>query len=488
MSGTSFLHFIDNRFVASKSERQFDKRSPVDGSLIGSICEAGQEEVDAAVQAARAALSGPWGSMPLAQRTDMLHAVAREIERRFDDFLDAEVHDTGKPRSIASHVDIPRGAANFRIFADAVKNVPTEFFEMTTPEGRKAYNYSVRVPKGVIAVVCPWNLPLLLMTWKVAPALACGNTVVVKPSEETPGTATLLGEIMQTVGVPAGVYNVVHGKGAGSAGELLTRHPDVAAITFTGESATGAAIMKVAADGIRSVSLELGGKNPGIVFADCDFDAAVAGIARASFLNTGQICLGTERVYVERPVFDRFVTALKDKAESMRPGHPSDKTTGIGPLISLEHREKVLHYYRLAAAEGATVVCGGGIPRMPDSLTGGAWIQPTIWTGLPETSAVVREEIFGPCCHIAPFDREEDVVRMANDTPYGLAASIWTRDVARSFRMGTSIQAGIVWVNSWFLRDLRTPFGGSKQSGIGREGGVHSMEFYTELRNVCVAT
>jgi aminomuconate-semialdehyde/2-hydroxymuconate-6-semialdehyde dehydrogenase len=488
MSGTSFLHFIDNRFVASKSERQFDKRSPVDGSLIGSICEAGQEEVDAAVQAARTALSGPWGSMPLAQRTDMLHAVAREIERRFDDFLDAEVHDTGKPRSIASHVDIPRGAANFRIFADAVQNVPTEFFEMTTPEGRKAYNYSVRVPKGVIAVVCPWNLPLLLMTWKVAPALACGNTVVVKPSEETPGTATLLGEIMQTVGVPAGVYNVVHGKGAGSAGELLTRHPDVAAITFTGESATGAAIMKVAADGIRSVSLELGGKNPGIIFADCDFDAAVAGIARASFLNTGQICLGTERVYVERPIFERFVAALKDKAESMRPGHPSDKTTGIGPLISLEHREKVLHYYRLAAAEGATVVCGGGIPRMPDSLTGGAWIEPTIWTGLPETSAVVREEIFGPCCHIAPFDREDDVVRMANDTPYGLAASIWTRDVARSFRMGTSIQAGIVWVNSWFLRDLRTPFGGSKQSGIGREGGVHSMEFYTELRNVCVAT
>jgi aminomuconate-semialdehyde/2-hydroxymuconate-6-semialdehyde dehydrogenase len=488
MSGTSFLHFIDNCFVASKSERQFDKRSPVDGSLIGSICEAGQEEVDAAVQAARAALRGPWGSMPLAQRTEMLHAVAREIERRFDDFLDAEVHDTGKPRSIASHVDIPRGAANFRIFADAVKNVPTEFFEMTTPEGRKAYNYSVRVPKGVIAVVCPWNLPLLLMTWKVAPALACGNTVVVKPSEETPGTATLLGEIMQTVGVPPGVYNVVHGKGAGSAGELLTRHPDVAAITFTGESATGAAIMKVAADGIRSVSLELGGKNPGIVFADCDFDAAVAGIARASFLNTGQICLGTERVYVERPIFERFVTALKDKAESMRPGHPSDKNTGIGPLISLEHREKVLHYYRLAAAEGATVVCGGGIPRMPDSLTGGAWIQPTIWTGLPETSAVVREEIFGPCCHIAPFDREEDVVRMANDTPYGLAASIWTRDVARSFRMGTSIQAGIVWVNSWFLRDLRTPFGGSKQSGIGREGGVHSMEFYTELRNICVAT
>jgi aminomuconate-semialdehyde/2-hydroxymuconate-6-semialdehyde dehydrogenase len=488
MNGTTFQHFIDNHFVPSASERVFEKRSPVDGSLVGSVCEAGPAEVDAAVQAAKAALAGPWGSMSLPRRTEMLYAVAQEIDRRFDDFLDAEVHDTGKPRAIASHVDIPRGAANFRVFADAVKNVPTEFFEMTTPEGRKAYNYSVRVPKGVVAVVCPWNLPLLLMTWKVAPALACGNTVVVKPSEETPGTATLLGEVMQSVGVPAGVYNVVHGFGPNSAGEFLTRHPEVSAITFTGESATGAAIMKVAADGVRPISLELGGKNPGLVFADCDFDAAVTGIARATFLNTGQICLGTERVYVERPIFERFVTALKEKAEAMRPGHPSDKTTGIGPLISLQHREKVLRYYRLAVEEGARVVTGGGIPKMAASLAGGAWVEPTIWTGLPETSAIVREEIFGPCCHITPFDREEDAVRMANDTPYGLAATIWTRDVARSFRLGTSINAGIIWTNCWFLRDLRTPFGGSKQSGIGREGGIHSLEFYTELRNVCVLT
>lgn len=486
MTGTTFCHFIDNRYVTSRSDKVFEKRSPVDGSLVGTVCEAGREEVDAAVAAARAALSGPWSKLPLAQRTDLLYAVAREIDRRFDDFLDAEVHDTGKPRAIASHVDIPRGAANFRVFADAVKNVPTEFFEMTTPEGRKAYNYSVRMPKGVIAVVCPWNLPLLLMTWKVAPALACGNTVVVKPSEESPGTATLLGEVMQTVGMPAGVYNVVHGFGADSAGEFLTRHSDVAAITFTGESATGAAIMKVAADGVRPVSLELGGKNPGIVFADCDFEAAVTGIARAAFLNTGQICLGTERVYVERPIFERFVIALKAKAEAMRPGHPSDKGTGIGPLISLQHREKVLRYYRLAAEEGATVVTGGGIPKMADSLSNGAWIQPTIWTGLPESSPIVREEIFGPCCHVTPFDREEDAIRMANDTDYGLAATVWTQDLSRSFRVGTALDAGIIWINCWFLRDLRTPFGGSKQSGIGREGGVHSLEFYTELRNICV--
>jgi aminomuconate-semialdehyde/2-hydroxymuconate-6-semialdehyde dehydrogenase len=488
MSDATFLHFIDNQFVPSRSGRQFDKRSPIDGSLLGTVAEGGAEEVGAAMGAASGALQGPWGRMTISQRTDMLYAIAKEIDRRFDDFLDAEVQDTGKPRSIAAHVDIPRGAANFRVFADAIKNMPTEFFEMTTPDGHKAYNYAVRVPKGVVAVICPWNLPLLLMTWKVAPALACGNTVVVKPSEETPATATLLGEVMQAVGVPTGVYNVVHGFGPGSAGEFLTRHPDVAALTFTGESATGTAIMKAAADGVRPISFELGGKNPGIVFSDCDFEAAVAGIARASFLNTGQVCLGTERVYVERPIFERFVEALRAQAESMKPGHPSDKATGIGPLISLAHRDKVLRYYRQALAEGATVVCGGGIPRMPDSLTGGAWIQPTVWTGLPESSALVREEIFGPCCHIAPFDSEEEVVRLANDTPYGLAATIWTRDVSRSFRMGSSIQAGNIWINSWFLRDLRTPFGGSKQSGIGREGGVHSLEFYTELRNVCVAT
>jgi aminomuconate-semialdehyde/2-hydroxymuconate-6-semialdehyde dehydrogenase len=488
MSTANFLHFIDNRFVQSASERQFDKLSPVDGSLVGTVAEGGREEVELAVKAATAALQGPWGRLTLPQRTDMLYAVAREIDRRFEDFLDAEVNDTGKPRSIASHVDIPRGAANFRVFADAVKNVPTEFFEMTTPEGRKAYNYSVRVPKGVVAVICPWNLPLLLMTWKVAPALACGNTVVVKPSEETPATATLLGEVMQTVGVPAGVYNVVHGFGAGSAGEHLTHHPGIAAVTFTGETGTGTQIMKAAADGIRAVSLELGGKNPGIVFADCDLEAAVAGITRAAFLNTGQICLGTERLYVERPIFEPFVAALKKKAEALKPGHPSDKSTGIGPLISLQHREKVLRYYRQAVDEGAKVVCGGGIPRMPDSLAGGAWIQPTLWTGLPETSGVLREEIFGPCCHVRPFDSEEEAISLANDTPYGLAATAWTRDLARSFRLGTSLNAGIVWINSWFLRDLRTPFGGSKQSGIGREGGVHSLEFYTELRNVCVST
>jgi aminomuconate-semialdehyde/2-hydroxymuconate-6-semialdehyde dehydrogenase len=486
MFNLTFAHFIRNRFVASSSGRQFEKRSPVDGSLVGMVPEAGAPEVNAAVEAAQAALLGPWRRLTLTQRVGLLEAVAAEIDRRADEFIDAEVQDTGKPRALASHLDIPRGATNFRAFADAVKSVPTECFETPMPDGRTALNYSIRVPRGVIAVVCPWNLPLLLMTWKVAPALACGNTVVVKPSEESPGTATLLGEVMQAVGMPAGVYNVVHGFGEYSAGELLTSHPGVAAVTFTGETRTGQAIMKAAANGVRPVSLELGGKNPGVVFADCDFDAAVAGISRSTFLNCGQVCLGTERVYVQREIFERFVNALRESAEALKPGHPSDKSTGIGPLISIKHRDKVLDYYGAAIDEGARLVCGGGIPRMPETLSGGAWIQPTIWTGLPESSRVVREEIFGPCCHIAPFATEDEALALANDTPYGLAATVWTRDIGRSRRMAAGLAAGIVWINSWFLRDLRTPFGGSKLSGIGREGGIHSLEFYSELRNVCV--
>ena len=485
-TAAEILNFIDGAFVRSSSGKTFENRSPTDGRLIGVVSEAGEAEVEAAVRAARAALAGPWGRMELAKRCDLLYAVADEINRRFDDFLQAEVADTGKPVSLASHIDIPRGAANFKVFADVVKSVPTEAFQMATPDGTGALNYAIRVPKGVIGVICPWNLPLLLMTWKVGPALACGNAVVVKPSEETPSTATLLGEVMNKVGVPKGVYNVVHGFGPGSAGEFLTRHTGVNAITFTGETRTGEAIMKAAADGVRAVSFELGGKNAGIVFADCDFDAAVDGIGRAAFANCGQVCLGTERVYVERPIFERFVQALKAKAEAMKPGRPEEKSTGIGPLISQEHRNKVLSYYRKAVEDGATVVTGGGVPKIEGDLAAGSWIEPTIWTGLPETSAVIREEIFGPCVHLRPFDKEDEAVALANDTPYGLATTIWTTNLARAHRVSSRIEVGICWVNCWFLRDLRTSFGGSKHSGIGREGGVHSLEFYTELRNVCV--
>jgi aminomuconate-semialdehyde/2-hydroxymuconate-6-semialdehyde dehydrogenase len=486
MSTADILHFINGQYVPSASGKTFEDRSPIDNRLIAQVHEGGRAEVDAAVAAARAALDGPWGKMSVAERSAILYAVADGINRRFDEFLAAEVADTGKPVSLASHIDIPRGAANFKVFADTVKNVATEFFEMPTPDGAGAINYAQRVPKGVVAVICPWNLPLLLMTWKVGPALACGNTVVVKPSEESPATAALLGEVMNEAGVPPGVYNVVHGFGPDSAGEFLTTHAGVDAITFTGETRTGAAILRAASDGIKATSMELGGKNPAIVFADCDMDSAIEATTRSVFANCGQVCLGTERVYVERPIFDEFVRRLGDAARSMKTGRPDDASTKMGPLISLGHREKVLSYYALAQQEGATVVAGGGVPAMPAELQDGAWVEATVWTGLPEDSRVVREEIFGPCCHVAPFDTEDEAIRLANDTPYGLAAAVHTTNLSRAHRVSSKLNVGICWVNSWFLRDLRTPFGGTKGSGIGREGGVHSLEFYTELRNVCI--
>ena len=478
--------FIDGQFVESSQRRTFDNISPVDGRVIGAIHEAGEADVDRAVKAAKAALTGPWSKLTIDERARMLCRVAEGIEARFKDFLDAEIADTGKPESLASHLDIPRGAANFRVFADLVKNHATEFFQMETAGGGQAINFAVRKPKGVIAVICPWNLPLLLMTWKVAPALACGNTVVVKPSELTPSTATLLGEVMNEVGVPSGVYNVVHGFGEGSAGEFLSRHPLVNAITFTGETTTGEAIMAAAAKGVRQVSFELGGKNASIVFADCDLDKAIQGTTRSVFANCGQVCLATERIYVERPLYETFVSRLAEAASKLVPGAPHQSATTLGPLISHEHRHKVLSYYERAKSDGARIVCGGGIPAMDNALAGGAWVEPTIWTGLGDNSAVLREEIFGPCCHISPFDNEDDVIRRANDTPYGLAACVWTSNLSRAHRVAPRLEAGIVWVNSWFLRDLRTAFGGSKRSGIGREGGAHSFEFYTETSNICI--
>ncbi len=482
----SIRHFINGEFVASADGGRFDKRSPVDNRVIATVAEAGRAEVADAVAAARAALRGPWGTMPLAQRIALVQAIADGIRARFDDFVAAEMADTGQPRHIMTHAFIPRGAENFRVFADVIGNMAAESFRMDTEDGRGAVNYALRAPKGVIGVISPWNAPFLLMTWKVGPALACGNTVVVKPSEETPATAALLGEVMNAVGVPPGVYNVVNGHGPAAAGEFLTRQAGVDAITFTGESATGTAIMRAAAEGIRDVSFELGGKNAGIVFADCDFDKAVDGIFRAAFLNTGQVCLGTERVYVQRPVFERFVAALAARAEAVRYGRPGDESVNYGPLISAGHRDKVLGYYASAQAEGASLVTGGGVPALPASLGDGHWVQPTIWTGLPETAAVVREEIFGPCCHIRAFDEEAEAIALANASDYGLATTVWTTNLARAHRVAAAMRVGIIWVNSWFLRDLRTPFGGAGRSGIGREGGRYSLEFYTEQRNVCV--
>lgn len=479
-------NFINGEFVDGVDGKTFEKRSPINNKVIASVSEAGRADIDAAVRAAKAALTGVWGGLSTEQRVDMLYDVANEITRRFEDFVDAEMADTGQPRHVMSHVFIPRGAANFKVFADIIKNVASESFQMATPDGRGALNYAIRVPKGVVGVISPWNAPFMLMTWKVGPALACGNTVVVKPSEETPMTTALLGEVMNKAGVPKGVYNVVHGFGPDSAGEFLTEHPMVDGITFTGETRTGTAIMKKAAEGMRDVSFELGGKNAGIIFADADFDEAIGGIFRSAFLNSGQVCLGTERVYVERPIFERFVQALKVKAEAVKFGRPDDPKANYGPLISAEHKQKVLSYYAKAKQEGATIVTGGGVPDMSADLKDGHWVQPTIWTGLAETASVVREEVFGPCCHICPFDTEDEVINLANANDYGLSTTIWTNNLSRAHRVAARVEVGITWINSWFLRDLRTAFGGSKQSGIGREGGVHSLEFYTETRNICV--
>lgn len=480
----NYRNFVNGRWV--ESPRTFDDISPVDGSVVAVVHEAGRELVDEAVKAGHRAVAGAWGRTSAAERVDVLRRIADEMERRQADFLAAEMADTGKPLAMASVIDVPRGIANFRTFADILATAPLDSHRLDLPDGAYALNYTARKPLGVVGVISPWNLPLLLLTWKVAPALACGNAVVVKPSEDTPGTATLLAEVMQAAGVPDGVFNLVHGFGPDSAGEFISRHPDISAITFTGESRTGSTIMRAAAEGVKPVSFELGGKNAAIIFADCDFEKMIDGMMRALFLNSGQVCLCSERVYVERPIFERFCTAIAERIKAMKIDWPHDPATQMGPLISAKHRDKVLSYFELARREGATFIAGGGVPHFGDARDNGAWVEPTVIAGLSDDARSVREEIFGPICHVSPFDSEREVIARANNTRYGLAATIWTTNLSRAHRVSEAMRVGISWVNTWFLRDLRTPFGGAGLSGIGREGGMHSLNFYSELTNVCV--
>jgi aminomuconate-semialdehyde/2-hydroxymuconate-6-semialdehyde dehydrogenase len=478
-------NFVDGDF-ADPDGPCWRKISPVDGSVLAEVHEADRGLVERAVAAGRAALDGAWGRMTVPERTALLRRAADLIEQRFEEFVAAESADTGKPVRQARELDVSRAVANFRSFADTVAAAGQPSYLTELPDGRRALNYAVRKPLGVVAVIVPWNLPLLLMTWKVAPALACGNAVVVKPSEETPSTAVLLAEVLRDAGLPAGAYNVVHGFGAGSAGQFLVESRGIDGVTFTGSSATGAAIMSAVAPRVRPVSFELGGKNPAVVFADADLDATIDGLTRSVFANTGQVCLCTERVYVERAVFDEVADRLADRARGLRLGRPDDPATTTGPLISQEHREKVLRYYRLADELGAKTLVGGGVPKVADDLVGGSWIEPTLWTGLTNADAPLREEIFGPCAALGPFDTEDEAVQLANDTEYGLAASVWTTNLARGHRVAQRMRVGMTWVNTWFLRDLRSPFGGVGLSGIGREGGDHSLDFYTQPTNVCV--
>lgn len=480
--------FVDGAAVFT--ERTFEDINPATGAVACLVSEADADVVDRAVAAAKRASRSSWRRLDARRRADILDRIADGIDARRDAFLKAEIEDTGKPIGLASVVDIPRGAANFRAFASQLRAMGDETFTTVTDDGQEALNLVVREPLGVVGVICPWNLPLLLMTWKVAPALAAGNAVVVKPSEETPQTATLLGEVIRDVcigaGLDTGLYNVIHGFGESSAGALLVAHPDVDAITFTGESRTGSAIMKGAAPGLKRVSFELGGKNPALIFADANVDAAIAGTLRSTFMNTGQVCLCTERIYVARPLFDRFVDGMVAGARQRVLGDPMAQSTTMGPLISSVHRDKVKGYLERGNTD-ATVLVGGGLAEAPSpQFANGYWVEPTLWTGVDDEHPLVREEIFGPCAVISPFDDEDEVVARANDTQYGLCAAIWTSDLARAHRVSRAVEAGLVWVNTWYLRDLRTPFGGMKRSGMGREGGRWSFDFYGEPKNICM--
>jgi aminomuconate-semialdehyde/2-hydroxymuconate-6-semialdehyde dehydrogenase len=472
--------YINGAFV--DSGHYFDNINPVDGSVISNISEANHPMIDDAVAAAK---NSQWAHLSTKERCRLLNKVADVMQAREQEFIDAEIADTGKSLFQVKTIDIPRGTANFRFFADLVQYPASESFITDTPQGTKALNYSVNKPLGVVAIISPWNLPLLLATWKIAPAMACGNSVIFKPSEETSSTTFLLAEVMDEVGIPKGAFNLILGRGH-AVGDAITSHKDIDAITFTGASATGQRIMASAAPTVKPISFELGGKNSAVVFDDVDIDKAVAGVARSTFTNCGQVCLCTEKVYVHRSIFDEFVNKLKQHAANIKIGYPTDEDVFMGPLVSKVHQQKVLSYFQLARDEGAIIESGGGVPKFGDKRDEGCYIEPTVLTGLDDHARINQEEIFGPVCHVSPFDTEAEVIKRVNDTPYGLAASLWTENLSRAHRVAPKIDVGLVWVNTWFLRDLRTPFGGTKLSGVGREGGLHSLAFYTEPCNICI--
>ena len=485
---TTLTHLINNVQRPANAGATLDVIDPATGEIHATIPDSDASDINDAVVAAKAAFPA-WADTPPAERSRLLLRLADLIEANLERLARAESVDSGKPISLARSVDIPRAAANFRFFATAILHTETAAHQtnLPGPDGPvHALNVALRKPRGVAGLISPWNLPLYLLTWKIAPAIATGNTAVAKPSEVTPLTAYLLSELCVEAGLPPGVLNIVHGRGA-TAGAELVAHPDVPTISFTGGTQTGRAIAHASADSFKRVSLELGGKNPNLVFADADMDEAVATSARAAFANQGQICLCGSRILVQRSIHDEFVDRLVAAAKARRLGDPLDESTEHGALVSEDHLNKVDGYVRLARELGGEIHCGGQRADAPNPrCAGGAFYPPTVITGLDPACRPQQEEIFGPVVTVTPFDTEDEALAIANSTPYGLAAMVWTNALTRAHRVSERLDSAIVWVNCWMLRDLRTPFGGMKHSGLGREGGKDALNFFTEPKNVCI--
>jgi len=482
MVATSRLqNFIDGRLCAPHADRWLPVFEPATGAHYADCPDSDSTDIDVAVAAARRAFPA-WSATPATQRAAILDRVADNVEARLEEFARAESRDSGKPLALARSLDIPRAVANLRFFASAI----TQFSSESHP-AHDAINYTLREPLGAVACISPWNLPLYLFTWKIAPALAAGNTAVAKPSEITPVTAWMLAQACIDAGLPPGVLNIVHGNGPG-AGQALIGHPQIAAISFTGSTRTGAAIAAAAATTFRKVSLEMGGKNATVIFADWDASAAnLDTVVRSAFSNQGQICLCGSRLLIERSIYETFKTTFVERARALRVGDPDDAGSDLGAVVSQAHFDKVMGCIALAREEGGSILCGGTAVHPQGRCADGWFIAPTVIEGLGAECRSNREEIFGPVVTLLPFDTEDAAIAMANATDYGLAASVWTTNLARAHRVAARLHSGIVWVNCWMRRDLRTPFGGVKQSGIGREGGVEALRFFTEPKNVCIA-
>ena len=473
-------NFVNGEYCAPSTGQYIDNFEPATGKVYSLIPNSGSEDVQNAVDSAEKAFP-IWAEMSSLERSKILIKLSEGIEARMDEFVQAESRDNGKPLSLAAHVDIPRAVSNFHFFATAIVHFASESHQM---EGL-GVNYTLRKPIGIVGCISPWNLPLYLFSWKIAPALAAGNCVIAKPSEVTPYTAYLLGKVAQEAGMPPGVLNILHGEG-GAVGDAIVKHPKIKAISFTGGTSTGKYIAQTAAPMFKKLSLELGGKNPNIIFADCDFDEMLSTTLRSSFANQGQICLCGSRIFVERPIYDRFKEAFVDRVSKTVVAPPNDPKAKLGAVVSKMHMEKVLSYVELAKQEGGTVLTGGERVQMDAPYDQGYYLRPTVIEGLAFDCRTNQEEIFGPVVTITPFDTEEEVLMMANSTQYGLSATLWTSNLKRAHNMANEIHAGIVWVNAWLVRDLRTPFGGVKASGVGREGGWEALRFFTEAKNVFI--